>query len=45
MDAITLSEKARKHKKWFEEVLINPFGYEVGGVLYYLSIYKKKFKS
>ncbi|UTE77998.1 hypothetical protein [Rossellomorea sp. KS-H15a] len=44
MNAEILLSKGTKHKKIFETVLINPFGYMVSGTYYYLSIYKRKNK-
>ncbi len=38
----SIKKKANKHKKLFEnKVMINPYGYEVNGVSYFLVIYKK----
>lgn len=42
MNAEILLSKANKHKRLFESVLINPFGYMVAGTYYYLTIYKRK---
>ncbi|PFG03896.1 hypothetical protein [Bacillus sp. es.034] len=44
MNTEILIPKANKHKKIFESVLINPFGYMVDKTYYYLSIYKRNNK-
>ena len=42
MNIPVLKRNANKHKKLFEnKVMINPFGYEVNDVSYYLAIYKR----
>jgi hypothetical protein len=41
MNQQLLFKNANKHKKWFEQVYINPFGYEINGTEYFLAIYQK----
>jgi len=42
MNVELLKRNANKHKKFLENnVMINPFGYEVNGVSYYLVVYKR----
>ncbi|BCB02178.1 hypothetical protein [Bacillus sp. KH172YL63] len=45
MDTQILPDKAKKHKKLFEQVFINPYGYEVNGSKYFLTLYKKSKKT
>jgi hypothetical protein len=45
LDTQVLPQKAKKHKKWFEKVFINPYGYEVNGSKYFLTLYKKNEKT
>lgn len=44
MDAQTLIKHANQHKKWLEEVFINPFGYMINGNRYFLTLYKRNQK-
>ncbi|MFL8938841.1 hypothetical protein ACKA06_18815 [Rossellomorea oryzaecorticis] len=45
MNTQVLPQKAKKHKKWFEKVFINPYGYEVNGSKYFLTLYKRNEKT
>jgi hypothetical protein len=45
LDTSVLPQNAKKHKKWFEKVFINPYGYEVNGSKYFLTLYKRKEKT
>jgi hypothetical protein len=45
LDTQVLPQKAKKHKKLFEKVFINPYGYEVNGSKYFLTLYKRNEKT